>query len=364
MLRRLLALIRKEMQIVFGDRRTRGMLIVPVILQTVLFPFAATMEVRNATIVILDHDGGPASTEVVQRLAATAAFTTVERVRGDAELAERIDSQKALLAVVFPADFSRKVLRKEPAPVQIILDGRRSNSAQIAGGYASQVLGAYGAERGVRPASTLAIRNLYNPNLHSTWHVLPSLVAIITTIGCLFVTALSVAREREEGTFDQLLVSPLTPAYIMVGKALPGILIAVAQGLFIALAAFAAFGVPFTGSLAALELGIVFYGTALAGIGLYISSICMTQQQAFFGVFTFMSPAVLLSGYVSPIENMPLVLRWLAMANPLTHIIIVVKGVFLKGFGLWDAWPHLWPLLLIAFCTLSAALAMFRRHIA
>jgi ABC-2 type transport system permease protein len=364
MLRRLLALIRKEMQIVFGDKRTRGMLIVPVILQTVLFPFAATMEVRNATIVILDHDGGPASTEVVQRLAATAAFTTVLRVRGDAELTEAIDSQKALLAVVFPADFSRKVLLKEPAPVQIILDGRRSNSAQIAGGYASQVLGAYGGERGVRPASTLAIRNLYNPNLHSYWHVLPSLVAIITTIGCLFVTALSVAREREEGTFDQLLVSPLTPAYIMVGKALPGILIAVAQGLFIALAAFAAFGVPFTGSLVALVLGVVFYGMALAGIGLYISSICMTQQQAFFGVFTFMSPAILLSGYISPIENMPLVLRWLAMANPLTHIIIVVKGVFLKGFGLWDAAPHLWPLLLIAFCTLSAALAMFRRHIA
>ena len=363
MFKRLLALIRKELQIALGDKRSRMMLIVPVILQTALFPFAATMEVKNAAIAIYNRDGGSASVELVHRLSHTAAFTSVLVVRSEPELREAIDSQKALVAVVFPEDFSRKLLAREPSPVQTIIDGRRSNSGQIASSYVTQVLNAYSQAQG-REQGTLVVRNLYNPNLHSTWHVLPSLVAIITTIGCLFVTALSVAREREEGTFDQLLVSPLTPAYIMVGKAVPGILIALFQGLFIALAAVAAFGVPFTGSALVLVLGILFYGMSLAGIGLYISSICMTQQQAFFGVFTFMSPAVLLSGYVSPIENMPLVLRAIAWANPLTHIILVIKGVFLKGFGFQQAWPHLWPLLLIAFCTLSAALAMFRRHIA
>jgi ABC-2 type transport system permease protein len=364
MLKRLLALIRKELQIVLGDKRARMMLIVPVILQTALFPFAATMEVKNATIAIYNQDEGSASREVVHRLSHTAAFTSVLVVHSEPELREAVDSQRALVAVAFPVDFSRKLLAREPAPVQTIIDGRRSNSGQVASSYASQVIDGYALEVGARPASTLLVRNLYNPNLHSTWHVLPSLVAIITTIGCLFVTALSVAREREEGTFDQLLVSPLTPAYIMAGKAVPGILIALVQGLFIALAAVVAFGVPFTGSALVLVLGILFYGLALAGIGLYISSICMTQQQAFFGVFTFMSPAVLLSGYVAPIENMPLALRCLAWANPLTHVILVIKGVFLKGFGFTEAWPHLWPLLVIAFCTLSAALAMFRRHIA
>jgi ABC-2 type transport system permease protein len=144
----------------------------------------------------------------------------------------------------------------------------------------------------------------------------------------------------------------------------PGILIALAQGLFIAGVAAWGFRVPFTGSLLVLVVGILCYGMALAGIGLFISSICMTQQQAFFGVFTFMSPAILLSGYVGPIENMPLPLRGLAWINPLTHTILIMKGVFLKGFGFSQAWPYLWPLLAVAVCTLTVALTMFRRHIA
>jgi ABC-2 type transport system permease protein len=364
MLRRLLALIRKELQIVLSNPKSRGMLILPVVLQVVLFPFAATMEVRHATLAVYNQDAGSASVELIQRLSRTAAFDSIRLVHGEAELSETMEAQEALLAVAIPSDFSRRLLARETAPVQVILDGRRSNSSQIAGAYVTQVVAGYALERGAPAASTLNVRNVYNPNLHSMWHVLPSLVAIITTIGCLFVTALSVAREREEGTFDQLLVSPLTPVYIMIGKAVPGILIALAQGLFIAGAAAWGFRVPFTGSLLVMVAGILCYGLALAGIGLFLSSICMTQQQAFFGVFTFMSPAILLSGYVGPIENMPVLLRGVAWVNPLTHTILIMKGVFLKGFGFGQAWPYLWPMLAVAVCTLSAALTMFRRHIA
>ena len=364
MLRRLLALIRKELQIVLSNPKSRGMLIGPVLLQVLLFPFAATMEVRHATLAVYNQDAGSASVELIQRLGRTAAFDSIKLVRSEPELREAMEGQEALLAVAIPSDFSRRMLARESASLQAILDGRRSNSSQIASAYVTQVVSAYAQERGAPAASLLAVRNLYNPNLHSIWHVLPSLVAIITTIGCLFVTALSVAREREEGTFDQLLVSPLTPIYIMIGKAVPGILIALVQGLFIAGAAAWGFRVPFTGSPLVLVAGILCYGMALAGIGLFISSICMTQQQAFFGVFTFMSPAILLSGYVGPIENMPLLLRGLAWINPLTHTILIMKGVFLKGFGFSQAWPYLWPLLAVALCTLSAALTMFRRHIA
>jgi len=364
MLRRLFALIRKELQIVLSNPKSRGLLIMPVVLQVLLFPFAATMEVKHATLAVYNQDAGAASIELIQRLGRTAAFDTIKVVHSGPELREAMESQEALLAIAIPSDFSRRLLARESAPLQTILDGRRSNSSQIASAYVTQVISGYARERGAEAASALDVRNSYNPNLFSFWHVLPSLVAIITTIGCLFVTALSVAREREEGTFDQLLVSPLTPVYIMIGKAVPGILIALVQGLFIAGAAAWGYRVPFTGSPLVLVVGLLCYGMALAGIGLFISSICMTQQQAFFGVFTFMSPAILLSGYVGPIENMPLLLRGLAWINPLTHTILIMKGVFLKGFGFAQAWPYLWPLLAVALCTLSAALTMFRRHIA
>ena len=364
MWQRLLRLIVKELQAIVGSNQGRFMLLMPVLLQTALFPFAATLEVTHSTLAIYNQDDGAASRELVQRLAATAAFTNIVTVHSEDELRAAIDNQEALLAVRFGNDFSRRLREGSTAPVQVILDGRRSNSSQIAAGYAIDVINTYAGEGGSTPASSLVVRNVHNPNLDFKWHVLPSLVAIITTIGCLIVTALSVAREREEGTFEQLLVSPLTPAYIMAGKAVPGILVALGQGCLIALAASFIYRIPFTGSVGVLLLGMVCYGAALAGIGLFISSVCETQQQAFLGVFSFMVPAVILSGYVAPIENMPWFFQLLANADPLTYFIRILKGVFLKEAGLAYAWPHLWPLLLQAALSLSVALTMFRRHIA
>ncbi len=364
MMYRLLRLIRKELQVILGDKKTRVLLIMPVLLQTLIFSFAATLEVRNATLAIFNQDGGQASIELLQRLSHTPSFTKLLPVRSELEAQSVMDSQEALVLLRIPPDFSRRLQEKQPAPLQILMDGRRSNSSQIAMGYVSQVVQTFAVARGAPTTSRLVPRNMFNPNLDSKWHVLPSLVAIITTIGCLTVTALSVAREREEGTFDQLLVSPLTPAYIMAGKAVPGILVALFQGAIITGIAVFGFKVPFSGSLPLLFVGLVCYGLALAGVGLFISSISSTQQQAFLGVFAFMAPAVNLSGYVAPIENMPLFFRVLAGINPLTYCIRIVKGVFLKHYGFPDAWPSLWPLLLIAFCTLSIALYVFRRHIA
>ena len=261
-----------------------------------------------------------------------------------------------------PEAIPNRLARGEQAKLQLIIDGRRSNGGQVAAGYINQVIARWQSEGKGLP--TLTVRHLYNPNIEFSWHILPSLVAIITTIGCLIVTALSVAREREEGTFDQLLVSPLTAGWIMAGKAVPGILVAVGQGTIVALAARFLYQVPFGGSTTLLMAGMVCYGLALAGIGLFVSSLCSTQQQAFLGVFSFMVPAVILSGYVSPIENMPLLFQWLAAVDPLSHFILLLKGVFLKDLGWSAAWPLLWPLLAIAGVSLSLALAMFRRHIA
>src|SRR5262249_15387388 len=211
--------------------------------------------------------------------------------------------------------------------------------------------------------SQLTVRHWFNPNLDYVRHIVPSLVAIITTISTLVVTSLSVAREREQGTFDQLLVSPLTPGMIMVGKAVPALLVAMVQATVILSAGVFIYRIPFQGSLPLLYGSMVFYILALAGFGLLISSICATQQQAFLGVFSFMMPGVLLSGFPSRVENMRPWLQYVDGFNPLRHFIVIVKGVFLKDVGIQELIHPLLPLLVIACITLGAANWMFRKRL-
>jgi ABC-2 type transport system permease protein len=365
---RLLTLVVKELQLVLRDRQSRQLLIVPVLLQVILFPNAQSLEVRNATLAILNSDGGAESTELVQRLSRAQAFPHLLPVRSESELANVISEQRALLALEIPADFSRQLAAGRTATLGAIIDGRRSNSAQIALGYAEEIVQDYAGERAARAGravpSRVVVRNWFNPNLEYQWFILPALVAIIATLGSLIVTALSVAREREQGTFDQLLVSPLTPGIIMTGKTIPALIVAMVQATIVAVAARFLYGVPFQGSVLLLYLSMLGYGLSLAGFGLFISSLCETQQQAFLGVFSFMVPAVMLSGFIAPVENMPLVFRVLSWIDPLSHFIVIVKGLFLKGYGIRLVWRSLWPLLLTALVTLSIAYWMFRRRIA
>jgi ABC-2 type transport system permease protein len=303
----------------------------------------------------------------MQRFSKTQAFTELIPLYKEEDINQVLDNQQALMVLRIPADFSRNIAAGRDATIQALLDGRRSNSGQIALGYVQQILQTYSMEamQTKQPLmhSELIIRNRYNPNLDYVRHIVPSLVAIITTISTLIVTALSVAREREQGTFDQLLVSPLTPGMIMVGKTVPAMIVAMLQATIILLAGIFIYKIPFVGSFLYLYLSMVFYILALAGFGLLISSICATQQQAFLGVFSFVMPTVLLSGFVAPIENMPLWLQYLDWFNPLQHFIVIVKGVFLKDIGLSILWESMWPLLIIALVTLVPANWMFRRHL-
>lgn len=363
---RLRTLIVKELQAIARDPAALRLLIMPVILQTVLFPFAATLDVRNAPVAVLNQDSGAAATEIVQRLAAADAFGELRQVTSEGELRALVDRQHVLLALHFQPSFSREVAQGETASVQIIGDGRRANSAQLAQGYVDQIVQGYVAE--LRPSATAGsggaravVRNWYNPNLEGRWAIVTSMVAIMTTIGALITTALSVAREREQGTLDQVLVSPLSPALIMLGKTVPAVMIACTQATAITLIAIFAFGVPFTGSIVTLYAGMLLYALALCGFGLFISAISATQQQAFLGVFTFMMPAILLSGFIAPVANMPRWLQWMSWIDPLRHFIVVVKGVFLKGSAFADLAPSLWPIALIAFATLGIAYVIFRR---
>jgi ABC-2 type transport system permease protein len=364
---RILTLVIKELQGLLRDRQGRVLLILPVVLQLAIFPFASTLEVRNNTLAVLNQDAGAESIELIQRLGQAQAFTRLLVVRSETEMREVIDAQKALIVLRFPTEFSRKVEAGEPATIQAILDGRRSNSGQIALGYVQRILQGFADDRNQAQArvalSNIVVRHWFNPNLDYVRHIIPSLVAIITTISTLIVTSLSVAREKEHGTFDQLLVSPLTPGMIMIGKGVPALLVAMAQATIILSAGVWIYRIPFQGSLPLLYGSMVFYILALAGIGLFISSICASQQQAFLGVFSFVMPAILLSGFPSPVENMPLWLQAVDWFNPLRHFIVIVKGVFVKDIAPGVLLHNLWPLLVIAGLTLSAADWMFRRRL-
>jgi len=361
---RLLALIKKELQVVIGDKQSLRLLIAPVILQLAIFPFAATLEVKNNTIFVLDRDGGPVATELIERLAHTRAFDQVRRLRGEADAREVIDRQDALLVLHIGPHFSERALAGKPEPVQAILDGRRSNSGQIALSYVQSILSGIPVGSALDPSVVpVVVRHWYNPNLDYFRFILPSLVAMIATFSALIVTAMSVAREREQGTLDQLLVSPLVPWMLFIGKATPALIVAIIQTTIILVGSVFGYGVEFRGSLLSLYLCLVPYVFALAGVGLFISTVCSTQQQAFLGVFLCLMPFILLSGFVTPVDNMPELLQKLTWANPVRHFIAIAKGIYLKGSLLSDFRDNLIALGCIGTVTISVSLALFQRRL-
>jgi len=363
------ALIIKETLAVLRDPRNRVALIAPPLLQLFLFSFTGTQEVKNIRIGILNQDYGQAASELVQRLAAAPNFKRVYFVQSPDQLQELIDEQKVLLGVRVPVDFSRRLSANNNPQVQLVLDGRKSTAAQIAQGYISSIVDQFGQDlnRQVNSqASTVMVepRNWFNPNLDYLWFTVPSLVVIITLQVSMNVTTMSVPREREMGTFDQLLVSPLRPIEIMIGKVVPAFVLALFDATVFILVAVFIFQIPFRGSLPLLYLALIIFVTSVVGIGLLISAICSTQQQAMLGTMLVMLPAFVLSGYTSPIENMPGWLQPVTYLNPLRYIMIIVKGIFLKDLPVEAVFANLWPMVVIAVATLSFSTLFFRRRLA
>jgi ABC-2 type transport system permease protein len=368
MRQRLYRLIVKELLAALRDPRARYILILPPVVQLLVFSFAATQEVKNVRLGVLNDDYGTAARDLVARFEGSTSFTAIHYLRGEAEIAPAIDARRVLMVLHVGADFSRKLTAGEKAAVQLILDGRRSNAAQIVAGYAQAIIEGYNRERAAirrspEPPSAVAARVWFNPNLETTWNTVPSLVAILTTMLGLVVTALSVARERELGTFDQLLVSPLEPIEIVIGKTVPSLIIGLVEGSLMLVVGVLLFRVPFQGSVPLLYAAMIVYLGTVIGVGLFISSLARTQQQAYLGAFVFIVPAVLLSGFASPIENMPKWLQTLTLVNPLRYYMVIVKGVFLKAMPAAMVLRLLWPLALIALVTLTAATWLFRHRV-
>ncbi len=363
MIHRIIALIVKELQEQLRNPRSVAVLFVPILIQTLVFPFAATMDVTQCRMAVLNEDGGAAGIELVQRLAAAPYVEHLEFVPGEGELEQALDRREVMVGVHIPADFSRRLARGEAAPLQVLSDGRRANSSQIAAGYVASIaagMGAQGMQGGGLEPATPITRHLYNPVLDFKWFILPCLVGILGLLTSFNITAMALAREREQGTYEQLCVTPLGTWEMLLGKIIPALIIVVAQVLLIASIARWGYGLPFSGSLAALLVAVLVYSLSLSGVGFALSAFCRTQQQAFVAMFCFILPFMLLSGFLAPAENMPPFLRAVALGDPLYYMMIVVRGIFLKGYTLADILPHLAAMGAIAGVTLLIAYTTLR----
>lgn len=359
---RLRAQFIKEVLSILRDPRSRMVVFVPPIFQLLVFAFAATLEVRNIELAVYNQDHGRWSVEYLQQLHGAGFVSRIHQAQSQQHLGQMLERGEVIAALSFPADFSRAISAGEPASVQVLVDGRRSNAGQISLAYLNRIAASVNAQtqHELSVPEPAAVRHLFNPNLIYRWFTVPGLTGILALFSALLITSLSIAREREMGTFDQLLVSPTTTTEIILAKSLPALLIGTLLGLVMIAAGVFLFGIPFTGSFGWLLLSLILFILSVVGIGLMLSAISMTQQQAILAAFAVGIPAVLMSGFATPVENMPQVLQWLAQLIPLTHFLIIVEGSFLKGLPTRDVLHSLWPLACIAATCLGAAVWLVR----
>lgn len=361
-MKQILALIWKELLTVLRDKKVRISLLVPPIIQLFIFTFAATLDVKDVPIGILNRDSGEKAFEFVERFYGAKVFNNrIIFLKGVQEIAPFINEQKGVMVISIDEQFSRNLDAGKPATIQLILDGRKSNTAQIVAGYTQQIIHQFNNNRVQK--IEIVPRTWFNPNTLYYWYNIPCLTAVLSMLICLVVTSQSVAREREMGTFDQLLVSPLMPLEIVIGKVLPGIIIGMFEGLIMLGIGTLIFGVPFTGSFLLYLLSLFVFVFSISGIGLFISSLSTTQQQAMLGTFSFLTPAILMSGFATPIENMPEWLQPFTYIIPLRYMLIISKGLYLKAMPASIVFHNLWPLVVISFVNLVGAGWFFRRRL-
>ncbi|MDA8107120.1 MAG: ABC transporter permease [Betaproteobacteria bacterium] len=364
---RILALVWKELLTLLKDPRARFVLIVPPIVQLVVFGYAATYDLKHVPYALYDEDRGADARRLAAMFRGSERFREVEEIASANEVAPAIDGRRALVVLHIGPQFERELRSGKGAPLQVIVDGRNSNTALIAFNYVRSVVERFNdewtAEHGLPPPPVrLETRAWFNANLDSSWFFLPGLVGVLTLLITMLVSALSVAREREQGTFDQLLVTPLGPAEILVGKALPGFLIGLAEASAITAIAILWFRVPMLGSVATLYGGLALFLLSAIGVGLMISSLAVTQQQGLLGAFLFMVPAMLLSGFATPIANMPAPVQWITYLDPLRYFLVILRRLFLEGAPFSILAPQFWPMALIGAASLALAGWMFRHR--
>ena len=374
MFKRVRFLFFKELIQTLRDKRIRVTLIVPPIFQLIVFGYAANMDVKHIRTAIRDLDQSVESRDLIGRFGSSKYFDIVSFPNTPREVKDLINEGNVTVSIEIPTDFSRKLKKGDTATVQIILDGSESNTALIALGYANQILSEFSTQVLVKRLNRAGMigfkeagvelqhRTWFNPNFESRLFYIPGVIASIAFLIPIILTAQAIVREREIGTLEQIMVTPIRSWELMLGKTLPFALIGLLDVIMIALIGVFWFEVPLRGNPLVLLSGAVLFLMSSVGVGLFISTICSTQQQAQISTFFFTMPAFTLSGFAFPIENMPEWIQYLTYANPLRYFLVIIRGVFLKGNGLDILWPQMLALgILGTFMILLSSLRFQKR---
>ena len=367
MFERIRRMLIKEMKQIRRDPRMRAVILAVPVLQSLVFGYAVTTDVRNVRTAIYDLDRTPESRELAARFIGSGYFREVARVENDDDAQRAIDRGDARVVLHMPHGFGAAVRSGKAAQVQLIIDGTDSNTAGLVLNYAAQITGAYNGsilvERTGRPLPQRKseTRAWFNANLESRNFYVPGVIALLVTLTTLLLTSMSIVREKEIGTIEQIVVSPIRKHEFIIGKSLPFAIIAYVNVLMVTLVATLWFRVPIRGSILLLLGATALYLLSAIGIGLLISTAAGTQQQAMLTAFFFFLPAVLLSGFIFPIANMPRAVQWLTVVNPLRYFLVIIRGVFLKGVGVGVLWPQLAALAALGVVTLTLATRAFRK---
>jgi ABC-2 type transport system permease protein len=371
---RLKQMLIKEFIQVFRDKRTRFILIGPPIIQMMIFGYAATYEIRHVPTVVLDLDHSQESRELVSRFTSSPYFDVQRQLTDSRQLGDLIEQGDATVGLEIDAGFAAKLRSGETAPLQVIVDATNSNTALIASGYISQIALAFAHEYQmdridriapqlieVMPSVELAPRPWYNPDLSSRWFFVPGIIGSLTVVLVVTLTAFAVVREREIGTLEQIMVTPIRPVEFILGKTLPFFLIGLFDVTLIAVVGSLWFQVPFRGHVAVLALGAVLFLFCMLGVGLLISTISATQQQAMVTAFFFIMPTITFSGFGFPISTMPHWMQMISYAIPLRYFLVVIRGTYLKGAGMDILWPQMAAMAGLGAALLTAAVLRFHK---
>ncbi len=372
---RIVTLVVKEFLQLLRDPQARFRLIVPPLIQMIIFGYAATFEVFHVSMTVLDLDHSQESRELISRFAFSDRFRIVGIAKTPDEIREAIDRSEAVVAIVIQAGFAEDLRKGASAPAQIIVDGTNSNTALIALGYVNQIVSTYAGDAATDlarrlhaaqpppPSVTLEARPWYNVDINSRWFFVPGVIATLTLVMVVNLTSFAIVREREVGTLEQIMVTPIRPLEFILGKLIPFFCVGLALTVVIAGVGMLWFQVPFVGNPFVLLLGTTLYLFCVLGIGLLISTVCVTQQQAFATNFFVINPAFILSGFSFPIFTMPVFMQWLSHINPMTYYLVIIRGTFLKGVGLSVLWPQMLALAALGFSLLAMSVLRFRKSL-
>jgi len=369
-------MVKKEFIQVWRDRRLRIFLFLPPIVQLIIYGYAINFDIKQVPFAVYDEDRSQASEVLISRFTSSEYFSLTHSINSEAELRSLIDRSQITLAVRIPKGFAGKIKANQPAPLQLILDATDSNTALIVAKYTRTVLNDYSREilqqtlrrlnlpKKLQTPVVIEPRAWLNPNLESKNAFVPGVIALVVMLVSLMLTALAVVREREIGTMEQILVSPLSPLEFLSGKTIPFILISLVDVTLVTLMGVFWFEIPFQGSVAVLFIGTLAFLLSSVGLGLLISTTCSTQQQAVMAGTFVLTPAVLLSGLIFPIANMAVIFQYITYCNPLRYFIVIVQGVFLGGRGLAALWPQMAAMAGLGVVFLGLSIIRFRGRLA